>query len=232
MQYLGGKKSIAKELAAILQSHRVMGAPFYDVFCGSLAVTAEMDGVRFANDGNAALINMFEAWRAGWRPPLSVSFEDHARLRATQDATDPTTAFVAHACSFGGMWFSTFARDRKHGRNFAATGARSLARTMSKCLDVAFTARDYRELTPSPGALVYCDPPYDGTTGYAGMPKFDTAEFWQVAARWSETCIVLVSEYAAPTGWREVWTRPVRKSRLAGNRVERLFMRDSVRAVA
>ena len=225
MQYLGGKKSIAKELAAVLQSFRVEGAPFYDVFCGSCAVVAEMDGVRFANDGNAALINMFEAWRAGWRPPQDVSFEDHARLRIAQDPTDPVTAFVAHACSYGGMWFSTYARDRKNGRNFAATGARSLERTLSKCADVTFTALDYRALTPQRGVLIYCDPPYDGTTGYAGMPKFDTAEFWQVAARWAETCTVLVSEYVAPSGWRGVWTRPVRKSRLAGQRVERLFAR-------
>lgn len=228
MQYLGGKKSIAKELACILESYRSpVSAPFYDVFAGSLAITAEMSGERHANDGNLALINMYRAHVAGWRPAEHVTFEEHARYRKTQDPADPMTAFVAHGCSFGGMWFSTYARDRSPAaRNFAVTAARSLVKTLAKCQDVTLTCCDYRKLEIPAGALAYCDPPYVGTTAYAGMPKFDTDEFWATMDAWvARGVTVLVSEYRAPEAWREVWTRPVRKSRLAGNRVERLFHR-------
>lgn len=235
MRYLGGKHSIARELASVLESYRpTTDAPFYDVFCGGLSVTAAMSGERHANDACQALITMYEAAASGWRPPTVVTEAEWKALRAANDHTDPRTAFAAFGCSYAGKWFAGYARDHStKPRNFAEVAARGMTRTFVTCDCVKFTCCDYRKLDVPSGVLAYCDPPYVATTTYAGMPKFDTNEFWTVMDSWVDRGItVLVSEYVAPSGWREVWTRPVRKSRLAGNRVERLFMRDSVRAVA
>ena len=41
-----------------------------------------------------------------------------------------------------------------------------------------FYKKDYTKLKPGKGNLIYCDPPYAGTTGY--IPDFETKEFWKV----------------------------------------------------
>lgn len=76
---------------------------------------------------------------------------------------------------------------------------------------VKFQHADYRTLTPH-GALVYCDPPYKGTTQYDGVGSFDIAEFWGVVRAWSKDNIVLVSEITAPKGFRAVATFPTRRT--------------------
>jgi len=228
MQYLGGKKTIAKEIAVVLESMRA-AKPFYDVFCGSCAVVSAMSGERYANDASPALIAMYEAYRGGWRPPPDVSEDTYKELKSTKDPTDPMTAFAGFGCSFGGKWFAGYARDRNPAtrRNFAATAARGLAKVMALMDGVAFTCLDYRALVLPP-ALVYCDPPYANTTGYASTSPFDSVTFWEAARGWQASgSIVVVSEYEAPEDWREIWRRPVRKSRLAGERVERLFAHQS-----
>jgi len=237
MQYLGAKKTIAAELANVLENLRpATDAMFVDLFCGSAAVAAAMSGQRILNDACPALINMYRAYQAGtWRPPSELSEADYKTIRHAMDIENPLTAFAAFGCSYGGKWFGGYARDKnpETRRNFAGTAGRSLKKIMDRLDSVLFTCHDYRlfpldvfsTTNPPPNILIYCDPPYKGTTTYGGMPKFDTEAFWTCMRAWRAAgCIIAVSEYEAPPDWREVWTRPVRKSRFAGNKVERLFV--------
>lgn len=236
MQYLGAKKTIAGELAEVLERMRpAVDALFVDLFCGSAAIAAAMSGPRILNDACPALINMYNAYRAGWRPPSEMSEADYKTIRAAVNIEDPVTAFAAFGCSYGGKWFGGYARDKnpKTHRNFAGTAGRSLKKIMDRLEGATFTCHDYRSwpldvfksICPPPDILIYCDPPYKGTTTYGGMPKFDTDAFWTCMRTWRAAgCVIAVSEYEAPHDWREVWTRPVRKSRFAGNKVERLFV--------
>ena len=54
---------------------------------------------------------------------------------------------------------------------------------------------DYRNVPLPEGCVVYCDPPYAGTSGY-GNATFDTDAFWE----WARECErpLFISEYAAP----------------------------------
>ena len=56
---------------------------------------------------------------------------------------------------------------------------------------------DFKNLNIPENALVYCDPPYAGTTGYNGE-DFDSNRFWEWARFLSKTHLVAVSEYNAP----------------------------------
>ena len=237
MQYLGAKKTIAAELAAVLETLRpTADALFADLFCGSAAVAAAMSGPRILNDACPALINMYNAYQAGtWRPPSELSEADYKAIRTAMNSEDPLTAFAAFGCSYSGKWFGGYARDKnpETRRNFAATAGRSLKKIMDRLEGATFTCHDYRlwslkvfgTICPPPGILIYCDPPYKGTTTYGGMAPFDTDAFWAFVRMWRAMgCTVVVSEYEAPADWREVWTRPVRKSRFAGVRVERMFV--------
>jgi DNA adenine methylase len=61
--------------------------------------------------------------------------------------------------------------------------------------------------------VVYCDPPYAGTTAYAGAPTWDAEKFWTTMRRWSaDGATVFVSEYSAPAGVECVWSAEVRTS--------------------
>ena len=61
---------------------------------------------------------------------------------------------------------------------------------------------DYSDYTPQ-GKLIYCDPPYQNTTGYRGdngkRNEFDHEKFWNTIREWSKTNWVFVSEYNAPS---------------------------------
>lgn len=223
MQYLGGKKRLAKHIAAKLESHRVDGQRFVDVFCGSLAITAAMSdrGPRLANDGCVPLIRLYEAWREGWRPP-TITEDLYREVKAKQDPDDPLTAFVGFGCSYGGKWFGGFARDLQHGRDFAATAARSLDRLVGR--GVTLTCTDFANVDVAHGDLVYCDSPYKGTTAYGYYRHFDYPTYIVKLNEWAQHSSVFVSEYEAQAStWELVAEWDVRKSRLKGRQVERLY---------
>ena len=64
---------------------------------------------------------------------------------------------------------------------------------------VTFTSMSYDKLDIPDGAVVYCDPPYKGTTcdGYVG--GFDHSKFYDWCEELSKRCLVFISEYDMPS---------------------------------
>ena len=99
---------------------------------------------------------------------------------------------------------------------------------------VSFHHRTYDAWDIGPGDVVYCDPPYAGTTGYKGTPTFDHDQFWDTCRKWHELgASVFVSEFTAPNDWRPVWSieRSIAVDGQRGKahtRVDRLYMHASV----
>ena len=57
--------------------------------------------------------------------------------------------------------------------------------------------------------VVYCDPPYASTAGYASAGSFNSAEFWEAAQKLvSAGHHVYVSEYTAPEPWKPILSFP------------------------
>jgi hypothetical protein len=71
-----------------------------------------------------------------------------------------------------------------------------------------FTVADYRDVKPT-GAVIYADPPYAGTTGYANG-VFDSAEFYEWCEARALDNAVYVSEFTVPDryGWKVVLDMP------------------------
>lgn len=61
--------------------------------------------------------------------------------------------------------------------------------------EIQFESKDYKCVEIPENAIVYCDPPYKGTAGYA-VGEFNSEEFYG----WCRACpnIVLISEYDMP----------------------------------
>ena len=80
-----------------------------------------------------------------------------------------------------------------------------------------------------PGDVVYCDPPYQGTTAYDGTDKFDHDEFWEVCRATAHSGVrIFISEYQAPPDFTCVLEMPTRtylrtKENSGQDRTERLF---------
>lgn len=239
MRYLGGKGRIAKQLSEIMLDHAAQrNGQYWEPFVGGGAMAAAM-GQHFHtahySDIHEDLIMMWDALNAGWVPPENVSLEQYRELRA---ATQPSAlrGFVGFGGSFGGKWFAGYARGGHNSngtpRNHQAESQRAVLRDIEKMRArtlTTFSVRDVFSITPGAGDLVYCDPPYSGTTKYSSTDSFDHERFWNAAKQWASAgAHVYVSEYQAPPGWTSIWEKPLRSSVRIGSEdrhiaIEKLF---------
>jgi DNA adenine methylase len=173
------------------------------------------------------LITLYQALQQGWTPPDTVSEEEYARVKALNDPNSPLTAFIGIGCSWGGKWWGGYARSGD--RNYARNAKNSLAKR--DLTGITFMHLNFMQSSIEvDGALIYCDPPYVGTTGYG--QEFDHILFWQRVRDLSERNIVLVSEYQAPEDFvcvAEFATRTDLRTGSGGKeqRLERLFRKPS-----
>ena len=230
MRYLGGKSKIRKQIASFLESVRKPGQTYFEPFVGGAWVLQEMSGKRIASDGNDALITMYKALQDGWVPPDSITEETYQEYKRNQVDTDPLTAFIGIGCSFGGKWFGGYARSA--GKDcYAKTSKNSLLKQLPLIKDVDFRYGLFHEHNPK-GMLVYCDPPYEGTTQYGAFKSFDHTFFWNTMREWSKKNTVIISEYKAPEDFKCVAEFNSQMGMTTGKerpvRVERLFMYNGI----
>lgn len=74
-----------------------------------------------------------------------------------------------------------------------------------------FYGGDYAAFPIPDNSIIYCDPPYQGTTKY--NKGFDYRRFWY----WCNKMVklghkVFVSEYNAPPDWKCIWSKEVNNS--------------------
>lgn len=164
--------------------------------------------VRHFSDMNENMILLWQALQSGWKPPTNISEEEYEKLKRL---TKPSAlrGFAGTACAFGGLWFTTYARDPKDKtKNFAASGSRQFQRRIHALRGAVFTHRDYRAAMDAVNAdVIYLDPPYAGTSEYEGVDPFDSDLFWDEVRRRSDgTRRIIVSEYKAPSDFTTVLT--------------------------
>lgn len=222
MRYFGGKSKIAKELVPIIESYRGNHVGYLEPFVGGSNVISLVKGLpRFASDKYADLIAMWIKLQEGWIPPADVSKEEYLEIRKTGE--DFLKGFVSTGCSFGGKVWGGYA-GLNEDRNYALNAKNSVLKKIKLMQDVEFTCKSFEEIKPD-NLLIYCDPPYSGTTKYT--VEFDEVLFWQWVRKYSKNNTILISEYNAPEGFKCVWQKEVRTDMNSSNgkieRVEKLF---------
>lgn len=203
MQYLGGKSTIAKKLAAHLEPLVLRGGRLLDKFAGGFSVSAAISlRPLIASDLNQAVITTMQCAQLGWRAPLVLTESEYAALKLRDDPRDPLTAFAAVGCSFGGKWWGGYARNDR-GDDFVGAASRSITKKALALRGAVICCEDYREREPRPEDCAYLDPPYRDSVGY--LDAIDRREFWETAARWAKSgAAIRVSEYEAPEGWEPI----------------------------
>lgn len=211
---------MAKYICPIIQA--LEPKVYIEPFCGACAIIEHIQAEkRIASDASEVVIVLFKAIQEGFIPPESVSEEEYKQaLIALRSGKTPTAfeAFALIACSFAGTIGGGYARSFKSGKlqNFALRGKRALEKSFKGLKGIEFFLRSYKHYTceNTKEAVVYCDPPYENTSGYKSVKeRFSSDEFWQWARELSSENIVLISEFKTRDDFVSIWERERMMSR-------------------
>jgi len=213
MKYMGSKARIAKHILPIILKNRKPGQYYVEPFVGGANLIDKVDGNRIGADINEYLIALLQALASGWLPPEHVSKEEYYALKADKDTNKALTAWAGFGCSYCGKWFGGWANDYKEYRrskagnlpNHQIESRNSVIKQALNIEGVTFKCSSYDKLEIPDNSIIYCDPPYEGTTGYK-TGGFNHAAFWQWCRDMSDRGhTVYVSEYNAPEDFTAVW---------------------------
>ena len=230
IRYFGGKARTCKEISKIINTYIYNNELFISPFVGGGWVEQYINtNNKLLFDKHPYLIDMYKALQKGWIPPTNLTKEEYTYIKNHLDEKPYLSGFVGFGCSFAGKWFGGYAKDKTR-RNYCLNSYNSILNKMNNGLKNAkFECKDYRELKPR-NAIVYCDPPYKGTTQYSKkiVGNFNTYEFWNIIREWSKYNKIFISEYNAPDDFECVWQQSVKldirnKNNIKEKRIEKLF---------
>ena len=217
---MGSEKSKAKNLWPILWENidgRTLGDPFF----GCAKMSDKVDGKRIGADFNDYLIAMWKELQNGWTPPDFVSEEKWRDVKTQMENKYEKhyIAFVRLGCSFGADWNGGYARNvRKDKPNaellnsttksYCGQSKRNILKQLPNLKDVEFLYSNYQDLEIPDNSLIYCDPPYEGTTKY--KDDFNHVYFWEwCRTKAKQGHLVYVSEYNAPKDFECVYSSEI-----------------------
>lgn len=219
MKYMGSKARFTKDILPIILKDRKPEQWYVEPFAGGMNAICEVHGNRIANDIHYHLIQMWSELVGGWIPK-KITKEEYSEIRTNQSKYPAYfVGWVGFNCSYSGKWFGGFADDYlDKGKNYKINGERNILRNyqmeaknviqkqVDKMKGVVFQNNHYSELELPPNSIVYCDPPYEGTTKY--KDGFNHTEFWDwCRQKAKEGHIIFVSEYNAPNDFNCVWEK-------------------------
>ena len=213
MRYVGGKYRASEKITEAILANTPWRDRYLEPFVGGASVTEKL-APHFTDpvvcDFNENVTVLWEAvLRHGWLPYPEHVTEDMYREAMNDPEVSPWRSFVLFGASFGGKWRGGYGRQRGNDQSVSCETARSLRRAREALQGrvTVLPAAPYWEHTPGHGTVVYCDPPYAGTTGYA-TGDFDHDRFWATMDEWvSAGAHVFVSEKTGPSHWDVVWEK-------------------------
>lgn len=212
--YLGSKQRHAANIIAITCANRKKGQVYCEPFCGGgnvIVKVPQKDGRRVANDLNWRIVALLDAaGNKGWQPPEAVTKEEFFAVKENPDAFPPEyVAFVRTGMTFGSDWEGGF----NNMEQACDVARRAVLKDAPGLKGIEFHSMSYVDFAQHipPESIVYCDPPYRGTTGYGGAKtnieigeslaknSWNANTFW----RWADGLVdqgyqVFVSEYKGP----------------------------------
>lgn len=235
MKYMGSKARIAKHILPIILKDRKEGQCYVEPFVGGANLIDKVDGWRIGADFNGHLIQALEIIRDNPESiPDLITEGDYAKAKATRESN--LDCFIGFAMSFGGKYFGGYRRDVKGTQGCIGNMATQTRRSKQSAIKqsrfiagVELVCSSYDKLEIPHQSIIYCDPPYEGTTKY--KDDFNHDDFW----RWcrdkcKEGHQVFISEYNAPSDFVCVWQKEIQSGlnvNTTKKGVEKLFVHES-----
>ena len=233
MKYMGSKNRIAKHLLPIMldAAEKAGITTWVEPFVGGANMIDKVPDTfnRIGYDLNPHTIAALIAIRdMANELPDSVSEEEYKSLKGS--IPQPITSWIRFVCSFGGKFENGYARESgSDATTFCGYGKRNAQKQSPKIQGVVFQCMSYQDVDVS-NALICCDSPYQGATGYK-TGAFDHDAFFDWCRKMkAKGNVVFVSEYNAPDDFTCVWQGEVKTNFASGrsgathNAVEKLFL--------
>ena len=239
MKYMGGKFRLAKHIMPIILEGRQAGQHYVEPFVGGGNTIQHAECPRIGADANIHTINALKFVRdhADKVPKNNSEYTkaeyDAAMARHRVDKAAALTgrdSLAGFAYSFGAKMFGGWASGRD-GRDYVSEACHNAQKQSSLLQACELIHSSYNDLAIPPRSVIYCDPPYAGTTSY--IVEFNSDDFWQwCREKVTEGHQVYVSEYAAPADFVCVFekTQAVSIAKQAEHhthKIERLFVHES-----
>lgn len=212
MKYMGSKNRHAKQLLPIILANRKENQLYVEPFVGGANMIDKVDGRRFGSDVHKYLISMWQAVSEGWLPKNNYTEEDYNNIRTNKEKySEHLVGYVGFALSYSGKWFGGWRRDGAGKRNYVQESFNNAHKQFPNLVGVSFVHSSYDELNLEPNCLIYCDPPYKGTTKY--KDDFDHEKFYDwCRQKHKEGHTIFISEYEMPDDFICVWSKEVNSS--------------------
>lgn len=231
MKYLGSKRRLAKHLLPIMLSEAEAWGltTWVEPFVGGGNMIDQVPNRyrRIGIDYNAHTIAALIAIRdMAHQIPDSLTEQEYKKLKGSEP--DPIKSLLRFTTSFGSKFDGGYARRKgSNALTFAGRGKRNALKQSPLLKEVELITGSYELCTDYTDCIIYCDPPYQGATGY-NTGAFDHVKFWDWCRLMSRTNLVFVSEYNAPSDFKCLWSGEVsaniHSARLSSDaRVEKLF---------
>lgn len=216
MKYMGSKARHAKHILPIILKNRKEGQWYVEPFVGGGNLIDKVTGNRIGGDSNLYVIEALKLIRDNPNslPKDRSEFteEMYREIKKTQNPVG-LAGYAGYALSFGGKWFCGF-RKPTDKRDYIKEAWNNARKQSPLLFGVELSHAVYIDLEIPPNSIIYCDPPYEGTTEYsANKEKFDHEKFWDwVRQKSQEGHEIFVSEYKAPEDFKCVWQREISSS--------------------
>ena len=241
MKYMGSKNRIAKHILPIMLKERG-DRTWVEPFVGGANMIDKVSGKRIGADLNPYLIEALKLIRDNPESlPDHVSEEMYQELKIHKHSNvllgmpdEALAGYVGFTHSFAGKWFRGFARnkelDKVENEQIVSRRAKNNALKQSENLKgVTFIHSSYKDLAIPANSVIYCDPPYENTTGY--KDAFNHSDFWQwCREKHTEGHKVFISEYNAPEDFECVYSLETASSisQRGLRAIEKLFTFDEL----
>lgn len=144
------------------------------------------------------------------------------------DMTLAEIGAIEFLASFSNGGFPRGYAKNSETRDYYQEAYRNLEAQAENLKGIQFKCQNYWELEDIENAVIYLDPPYQGTKiyGYANQPKMDYKHFWNWVREISKNNYVFISEQNAPEDFEILWEQEVKRTTNKENNfraVEKLF---------
>jgi DNA adenine methylase len=210
MKYMGSKNRIAKHILPIMLAERKPDQWWVEPFVGGANLIDKVYGKRIGADINHYLIDALITIRDCVLdlPKNNSEFteEDYKQLRKSGDYK--YKGYAGFAFSYSGKWLGGWRRDRLGKRDYVNESYKNALKQSPLLQGVRLVNESYLDLRIPENSLIYCDPPYEGTTKY--KDDFNHDIFWD----WCRTQTksghtVFISEYNAPEDFECIWQKEI-----------------------
>lgn len=207
---MGSKNRIAKHILPIMLAERTPNQWWVEPFVGGANLIDKVSGKRIGADINHYLIDALITIRDCVLdlPKTNSEFteEDYKQLRKSDDYK--YKGYAGFALSYSGKWLGGWRRDRLGKRDYVNESYKNALKQSPLLQGVRLVNESYLDLQIPENSLIYCDPPYEGTTKY--KDDFNHDIFWD----WCRTQTksghtVFISEYNAPEDFVCVWQKEI-----------------------